>query len=125
MVDIASGCHDGPQNAAALFQHNSVESVADFCLTGILQSFLNALDGFFASIAVVDNTVAFTGVQELLDVICAFASHTNDGMDIAPVGELDSKRTDGSASTVYDKGNGVLCRCPREGQRQMVVKGND
>lgn len=71
----------------ALFLHNDgAQSVSNLRPSSGLP---DILDGLFGSIAIVDNAVTFAWIQELLDLVCSFTSHADDGMDVAPLRELE------------------------------------
>lgn len=122
VVDIASGSDNGSQHMGALLQNDGVQCMSDLRPSSGLP---DVLDGLFGSIAIVDNAVTFARIQELLSVVCSSTSHTNDGMDVALLRELDSKCTNSCAGTIHNEGNGILRWCPGEGQRQVVIKRND
>lgn len=124
MVHIASGGHDRLQHVGALLDDDGVQCMSDFRLAGVLGSLSNVLDGVLGSIAIVNNTVAFTGIQELLDVLRALARHSNNRVDVAALRKFDRKYTNSRAGSIYHKGGGILCGCPRERQFQMVVEAD-
>lgn len=98
----------------AFFRHNVVEGMADIRLPCFLCCLLNALDCRFWSIAVVDNSVTLAGVQELLNIVCTFPSHADNGVYIAFRGKLDGKCANSCAGSIYNERNDVFCRCPWE-----------
>lgn len=124
MVNIASGGHDRLQNVGALLDDDGVQCMSDFRLAGVLGSLSNVLDGVLGSIAIVNNTVALTGIQELLDVLRTLARHSNNRVDVAALREFDGKCTNSRTGSIYHKGGGILCGCPRERQFQMVVEAD-
>ena len=124
MVHIASGGHHRLQHVGALLDDDGVQCMPNFCLARFLGSLSNILNGVLGSIAIVNNAVAFAGIQELLDVLRALARHSNNRVDVAALREFDGKRANSRTGSIHHKGGGILCGCPRERQFQMVVEAD-
>lgn len=124
MVNIPTGSNDRSEDVSALFENDGVQRVANLRLAHALGGLPDVLNCVFGPVAIVDDAVALSGIQELLDVVCALAGYSNDRVDVASLGEFNGECANGRAGSIDDEGNGIFGGCPWERQRQVVVEGD-